>query len=147
MSPRNTNTGGVLETMVIPALKRGGYSIQKQVHVGIRLGKPTNNGKTGKHKIDAIAQKDEKSFLISAKWQQSGGTAEEKVPYEVMCLAEALQDNPGIYLKAYVVLGGDGWTLRDFYTSTGFHEYMNNTAAVQVVKLERFIALANNGEL
>jgi hypothetical protein len=33
-----TNTGAVLESMVLPALKRGGYSHRKQVHVGSRPG-------------------------------------------------------------------------------------------------------------
>lgn len=140
MSPRNTNTGGVLENMVVPALTRGGYGVQKQVHVGIRL------GKKGKHKVDAIAVKDGTKILISAKWQQASGTAEEKVPYEVMCLVEAMKDNPE-YAKAYVLLGGDGWTLRDFYISGGLDKFMPNVNGVKIVTLERFIALANDSKL
>lgn len=138
---RNTNTGGVLESMILPALERGGYNHSKQVDVGIRLG-----GK-GKHKVDAVAQKDDKKLLISSKWQQTGGTAEQKVPYEVMCLAEAIEDNKGTYEKAYVVLGGDGWKLRDFYVSNGLSKYMKGVEKVTVVTLERFIALANDSKL
>jgi hypothetical protein len=138
---RNTNTGGVLESMVVPSLERGGYIVSKQVHVGIRLG-----GK-GKHKVDAVAEKGGKRFLISSKWQQTGGTAEQKVPFEVMCLAEAIKDNGDTYEKAYVVLGGDGWKLRDFYTSGKMDGYMRNVEQVKIVTLERFIAVANQGEL
>ena len=138
---RNTNTGGVLEDMVLPALRRGGYSTQKQVNVGIRL------GKKGKHKVDAIAEKDGNKILVSSKWQQTSGTAEEKVPYEVMCLAEAIIDNPGLYTKAYVILGGDGWSLRDFYTSGGLNKFFKDTDGVNIITLERFIALANQGKL
>jgi hypothetical protein len=36
VTPRNTNTGGVLEAMVLPALTRGGYASEKQVAVGTR---------------------------------------------------------------------------------------------------------------
>ena len=141
MSPRNTNTGGVLENMIIPALSRGGYQVQKQVHVGIRL------GKKGKHKVDAVAEKDGQKILVSSKWQQTSGTAEEKVPYEVMCLAEAMRDNLGTFKNAYVVLGGDGWGLRDFYTSGGLERFMQNVDGVKIVTLERFIAMANQGQL
>jgi predicted AAA+ superfamily ATPase len=137
---RNTNTGGVLESMVIPALTRGGYEVEKQVHVGLRL------GKKGKHKVDAIATKDDAKILVSSKWQQTSGTAEEKVPYEVMCLAEAMKEDSMIK-KAYVVLGGDGWSLRDFYISGGLKKFMQNVDGVKVITLERFIALANKAEL
>ncbi len=140
MSPRNTNTGGVLETMILPALARGGYSVEKQVHVGVRL------GKKGKHKVDAIATKGNLKILVSSKWQQVSGTAEEKVPYEIMCLAEAIKDNPA-YKKAYVILGGDGWSLREFYISDRLGKFMQNVALVKVVSLERFIAMANKAEL
>jgi hypothetical protein len=137
---RNTNTGGVLESMVLPALKRGKYITQKQVHVGIRL------GAKGKHNVDATAEKDQSKFLVSLKWQQTSGTAEQKVPFEVMCLAEVLKEKPE-FTRAYVVLGGDGWKLRDFYTSGGLGKYMHDIEGVKVVTLERFIAIANNGKL
>ncbi len=127
--------------MVMPALARGGYTAQKQINVGIRLG-----GK-GRHMVDAIAEKDGRKVLVSSKWQQASGTAEQKVPYEVMCLAEAMIDNPGTFAKAYLILGGDGWTLRDFYISGGLNKFFKDTEGVTIVKLERFIALANNGEL
>lgn len=38
MSPRDTGTGGVLEAMILPALKRGGYAYSVQQTVGTRLG-------------------------------------------------------------------------------------------------------------
>jgi len=127
--------------MVLPALKRGGYDYTKQMHIGIRLG-----GK-GRHMVDAIAEKGGEKILISSKWQQTSGTAEQKVPFEVMCLAEALIDNKGVYSKAYVILGGDGWKLRDFYIAGGLNKFFKDTDKVKIVTLERFVALANKGEL
>lgn len=138
---RNTNTGGVLENMILPSLQRGGYAVEKQVNVGLRLG-----GK-GKHMVDAVAEKEGRKFLVSSKWQQSSGTAEQKVPFEVMCLAEVMNDNPEVFARAYIILGGDGWKLRDFYTSGGMNKFFNGTNNVKIVTLERFIAMANKGEL
>jgi PD-(D/E)XK nuclease superfamily protein len=48
------------------------------------------------------------------KWQQSSGTAEQKVPFEIICLAETIKETPN-YKRGYVVLGGTGWTLQEYY--------------------------------
>jgi hypothetical protein len=138
MSPRNTTTGGVLEAMVVPALLRGGYEVQKQVDVGERLG-------GGKHFVDAVASKNGQHFLVSLKWQQTSGTAEEKVPFEMMCLADALRTAK--YSQAYLVLGGDGWKRRDYFISGSMVEQLKNSEKVHVMTLERFTAFANDGRL
>jgi len=138
---RNTNTGGVLESMILPALERGKYLATKQVNIGIRLG-----GKS-RHMVDAVAEKDGRKFLISLKWQQTAGTAEQKVPFEMMCLAEAIEDNGSEYERAYLVLGGDGWKLRDYYVSGQILKYMRDVNVVEIVTLERFVALANSCRL
>jgi hypothetical protein len=138
VTPRNTNTGGVLEAMVLPALTRGGYTYDKQVRIGTRCG-------GGVHKVDAVAKKSGDKVLVSLKWQQTSGTAEQKVPFEVMCLADAVR--AGEATRAYLVLGGDGWTLRDYYTSGGLDQHLIHAGIVHVVTLEAFIRLANNGEI
>jgi hypothetical protein len=83
--------------------------------------------------------------LVSLKWQQTGGTAEQKVPFEVMCLADAVRN--GHAEHAYLVLGGDGWSLRTYYTSGAMSEHLIHAGLVEVVTLEAFIRLANNGQL
>lgn len=138
MSPRNTRTGGVLELMVLPALDQGGYTYKTQVNLGQRLG-------LGRHFVDAVVEKDGRRVLLSVKWQQVSGTAEQKVPFEIICMVEALET--GTFDKADVVLGGDGWTLRDFYTSGGLKRYLVNSEKVEVMKLEAFIGRANQGKL
>lgn len=129
-----------MEAMVLPALDQGKYTWTAQVHIGQRLG-------CGRHYVDAIAEKDGRKFLISVKWQQVSGTAEQKVPFEVICLVDAMQTQPGVYDKAYVVLGGEGWTLRAFYTSGGLQQYLKNAEKVEILTLESFIARANQGKL
>ena len=105
MTPRDTGTGGVLEAMVLPALERGGYAHKLQQPIGLRFG-------GGRHFVDVIAEKVGQHYLVSLKWQQVAGTAEQKVPFEVICLADAVLAGP--YAKAYLVLGGEGWKLRNF---------------------------------
>ena len=62
-----------------------------------------------------------------------------------MCLADALKE--GGYSKAYLVLGGPGWTLRDWYVSGALHKRIVDADNVQVVTLEAFVARANQGKL
>jgi len=138
MTLRNTRTGGVLEQMVLPALDQGGYAYKVQVKIGQRLG-------CGQHFVDVIAQKDGPPILISMKWQQVSGTAEQKVPFEVICLLEALES--GDYGKAYLVLGGEGWTLRSFYVEDGLQKYLNYGQKVEILTLESFVGRANAGKL
>ncbi len=138
MSPGSTRTGGVLERMILPALDQGGYTYETQVHLGQRLG-------LGRHVVDAVAHKDGRNILISLKWQQVSGTAEQKVPFEVICLLEALSATQ--HDKAYLVLGGEGWSLRTFYTSGGLKPFLINPEKVDVVTLEGFVGRANQGRL
>jgi len=138
MTPRDTTTGGVLEAMILPALRRGGYTCQVQQTIGQRLG-------GGRHVVDAIAEKGGRSYLISVKWQQVSGTAEQKVPFEVICLAEAVLT--GEFAKAYLVLGGEGWKLRAFYTGGGLRNHLVHADKVEILTLEGFTAKANQGKL
>jgi len=125
---------------VLPSLRRGGYQVTTQARIG-----PRPSGR--QHIVDALAEKEGRRYLISLKWQQVSGTAEQKVPFELICLIHAMRSSEGEYQMAYLVLGGDGWTLRDFYTSGGLAEYTRHTEYVQIVTLEQFVALANKGNL
>lgn len=138
MTRRNTNTGAVLEAMVLPTLERGGYACERQVLVGTRCG-------GGVHKVDAVATRDDTRILVSLKWQQTPGTAEQKVPFEVMCLADAVRAGHGD--RAYLVLGGDRWSLRDYFTSGSLADHLVHARLVHVVTLEAFVRLANNGQI
>jgi hypothetical protein len=139
MSPqRDTRTGGVLERMVLPALDYGGYSCQVQVRIGQRPG-------FGQHVVDVVAEKEARQLLISVKWQQVSGTAEQKVPFEVICLLQAVDLGP--YAKAYLVLGGEGWSLRQFYVGGGLKKYLAYDDKVEILTLESFVAKANEGHL
>jgi hypothetical protein len=139
---RDTRTGSMLEAMVLPALQGGGYRLRKQVDIGWRLG-------GGRHLIDLVAEQPDggRAFLISLKWQQVTGTAEQKVPFEAMCLAEAVLASEGGYERAYLVLGGEGWKLREFYVGGGLSRHLRYSDLVNIVSLEGFTARAVRGQL
>jgi PD-(D/E)XK nuclease superfamily domain len=135
---RDTRTGSVLEDMVRHALQLGGYS-QTQRVIGSRPG-------GGKHKVDVLASKAGRTILVSLKWQQVSGTAEQKVPFEVICLADAVRESNGTF-DAYLVLGGEGWTLREFFVGGGLRGHLKYAELAEIMTLEGFVGLANAGRL
>jgi hypothetical protein len=142
MARRNTQTGIVQEQMVIPALHLGGYEATRNVNIGRR---PSGQ----RHLIDVLAveKSSNRKILVSLKWQQVSGTAEQKIPYEVMCLADALRHSEGEYAEAYLVLGGPGWSLRTYYLGDGLNDHLTYSHMVKIRTLENFIAQANQGRL
>lgn len=97
--------------------------------------------------VDVVAEaKDGRKFLVSLKWQQTSGTAEQKVPFEVICLVEAVRASNGIFHCAYLVLGGEGWKLRQFFINE-LDNYLAHRDYVQILSFEGFIAKANKGQL
>lgn len=83
---------------------------------------------------------------MSLKWQQVQGTAEQKIPFEIICLADALISDERYY-KAHLVLGGNGWRYKDFYLSGGLRAHLANADMVSVTSLEDFVGMANGGML
>ena len=140
MSPRNTKSGSVLEQMVQHALEQGKYKYVRGKKVGTRFG-------VSGHIIDTYAEDPRgRIHLISLKWQQVSGTAEQKVPFEVISLIDLLLKNENYY-KAHLVLGGNGWRYKDFYVSGGLSPYIRNADRVNIMTLDEFVGAANQGLL
>lgn len=141
MSPRDTRTGRVSENMILAALEGGGYRYKKQAIIGSRPG-------GGTHKVDILlTAPDDSQIPVSVKWQQTSGTAEQKVPFEIICLADAVHKSDGKFKKSYLVLGGEGWSLKNFYLTKGLERYLRNCEVVEVISLEGFVAKANQRKL
>ncbi len=94
-----------------------------------------------------ITAPDGQQTPVSMKWQQVSGTAEQKVPFEIICLADAVHNSEGKFKRAYLVLGGEGWTLREYYLSGNIQKYLKNCESVEIISLEGFVAKANQGKL
>jgi hypothetical protein len=134
-------TGAVLEDTVLPALKRNGYTYSSQVYIG-----PSVSG--GRHIVDVIAvQPGGSEALISVKYQQTSGTAEEKVPYEVIKLIHAIKNSEGRFTRAYIILAGTRWSKRVFYLSGALADYIIGYELVKIITLDDFLALANRKTL
>lgn len=129
-----------MEQMVLPALEMGKYEVQTGVVIGTRLG-------VTRHKIDVLAKDtDSRLHLVSLKWQQVGGTTEQKIPFEIISLVDALTRNKR-FSAAHLVLGGDGWKYKDFYISGGMDPFIKKAKLVKIYSLEQFVSLANQGKL
>jgi hypothetical protein len=142
MAPRNTTTGTILEHTVIPILERNGYKIKSQNYIGTSVG-----GK--RHRVDVLVEAiDGTEIPVSVKWQQVTGTAEEKVPFEVIKMIHAVKSSNGRFTHAYIILGGSsGWTLKNFYLSGGLSEYIRDYELVKIVTIDEFITLSNTKRL
>jgi len=94
-----------------------------------------------------LLERDGVRTAVSLKWQQGKGSAEDKVPWEVICLVKAIRE--GAVERAYIVIGGNGWRAKRkaFYTSGGLTACISGCERVTVCGFEDFVALANNGRL
>ena len=129
-----------MERMILPALEMGGYRFERNVHIGSRLG-------VSRHRIDTFATDGNgRIHLVSLKWQQVQGTAEQKIPFEVICLVDAILKDERFY-KAHLVLGGNGWRYKEFYLAGGLNPYLNKAYLVNMTSLENFVQKANQGLL
>ncbi|HLI95594.1 MAG TPA: PD-(D/E)XK nuclease superfamily protein [Candidatus Baltobacteraceae bacterium] len=138
-----TKTGSTLEVTVEAVLLNNSYAVSKQQIVGSKPG-------GGRHKADLVGMRPNGSqFLVSLKWQQTTGSAEEKIPFEVIKLLHTLRENPTVYDKAYIVVGGDGFNagLIDFYLSEEFRSYIRDSEKIEILTLNDIMTRANRGAL
>ena len=112
---RDTTTGNHFEAIVATCLARSaeknGFEYRSQKFIGIKPG-------GGRHKIDwelVDIQDPDIRGLISCKVQNTSGSADEKVAYEVIKLLHAMIDDDR-YKKSWLILGGNHWRpeMRDF---------------------------------
>lgn len=125
-------TGKEFENFCYDLLDRAGYNVEEQVCIGTR---PTY----GKHNVDLEVIGDEEFSerqIISLKYQDVAGTAEEKIPYEQMCLQAACEEYE--YSKAYIILAGPGWKHDDSYRDGVFDKWMS-TPDVSVLNFDEFL--------
>ena len=128
---RNTTTGTSYEKKVVCLLEQfSDHKIEAQVNVGYK-----RNG--GKHYVDILLNNDE---LLSLKYQRVQGTAEEKIPFEVMKLQHAVIDHG--YKSATIVLAGPdkAWKWKEFYLQKDFQQDMKKLYPdVNIISHEQFI--------
>lgn len=106
---RDTTTGSDFESLIEIAIKRSceknKMTALSQVNVGEKPG-------GGRHRVDwEVFYTDNPNIrgLISCKIQNTSGTAEEKIVYEVIKLLHTMQEDSR-YVHSWIVMGGTGWS-------------------------------------
>lgn len=133
----------MFEREIVQALQMRGYKVDKSKYI---LGQNL----AGKdYKRAAIATSPSgRMVLVSSVFQDSGGTVQEKVPWEVLSLAAVLRQSKGRYARGYVVLGGSaGWTLKQYFTSGRLQEQLVGTENVVVLDRDTLTGLAAKDQL
>ena len=128
---RDTTTGKSYEDVIEELLiEHTDHKVESQVNIGSK-----RNG--GKHYIDILLNG---IILLSLKFQRVQGTAEEKVPFEIMKLQHAVDDHG--YKSAVLVLAGPdkAWKWKDYYLSEEFQSNMKKIYPdVRIISHEQFI--------
>lgn len=88
-----------------------------------------------------------KRIAVFPRWQATSGTAEEKLPFQLIKFEMAKYASPDSADAAYFVIEGAGWTWRDFYLAGGLTEYLAPTVKSQIVSLTKFRELVLAREL
>ena len=95
------------------------FNTTKKHIVDILLGGQVNKIKGRKRPISL----HEGGTLVSLKYQGVEGTAEEKIPFEVLKLQDSI-DKYGYDCAIIVLCGNTGWTLKEEYLSEDFKSNM-----------------------
>ncbi len=132
-----TRTGTGQELMIESLLEFNYYNYQKQVFIGKQL---FNN----RYKADFVI---DHSIIVSLKWQQVAGTAEQKVIYEIASLIKIIENDN--FKMAYVVIGGNGFSqnAKEYLFNQEHRNILKHGDLVENIGVEDFIARLNNHNL
>tara|TARA_Y100000817_G_scaffold291571_1_gene263203 strand:+ start:474 stop:905 length:432 start_codon:yes stop_codon:yes gene_type:complete len=111
----------IFEKHIADILKPHFNEIKEQKFIDL----PKPNGK--RHKPDIIIA--DTNTIVSVKLQKTGGTAEEKLDYEMRILQRAC--DLGGFNQAFIVCGGNAWTFME-----DLIEHSKNFSKVNVLKYE-----------
>jgi hypothetical protein len=106
---RDTSTGSEFERIIESVIRRSCEKNNLVAHSQVTIG---NKPGGGKHRIDwEVVDKENENIrgLVSCKSQNTSGTAEEKVAYEVIKILHSMKIDSR-YVHAWIILGGTGWS-------------------------------------
>lgn len=131
---RDTTTGEKFEKATARALTRRGIPFESQVEVGQKPG-------GGKHRVDHLVMRPNGTqLLVSCKAQNVSGTAEEKIPYEIIKLAHCvMQDRKRFGPYAVIVLDGSGW-------SQGMREMLKGEVWNWMARARQYVRIYDSAE-
>jgi hypothetical protein len=140
---RGTRSGSTLDAAIEATLTRNGFGIEKQKYISMRP-----NG--DRHKVDiAVTRPNGTKFLVSLKWQEVGGIAEEKIFLEVIKLLHVLRENGGLYDKTYIVSEATGFSegMLNLYETGQYRMCPVESDKIEVLQMNEAIRRANRAAL
>ncbi len=160
ITPKRKSSGLMLRELVTPYLQNAPelYSFSTEKYICC---KP--NGRKMVADIVAVDRTKLDAIIISAKWQEVGGTAEEKIAYEICMLLHAIERRTEAteligcpIRKAYLVLGGsdrnldkgtDGWTIRQWLIEGGLKPWIKYDGLVELIRPDDICGRISRGKL
>jgi hypothetical protein len=92
-----------------------------------------------------LARRESRAIICWYTGKDQGGSTDEKVPFEVMVLADAVR--AGVADTAYLVLAGAGWDRVGFYLGGSLASYLPTASLVRILSFDAFAQLARTGKL
>jgi len=124
------------------ALRGSGWRIQRNAVLA-----PSPKGGYLRADILGFHKETGKRVAVYPRWQASLGSAEEKIPFQMMKFEIAVTTRPDCADAAYFVLEGSGWTWREFYLSGDLLRLLAPRITSHCVRLDTFSILAESGGL
>lgn len=109
----------------------------------------SDSPKGGSLRADIMATSEilHKRIAVYPRWQATSGTAEEKLPFQLIKVQIAAELRPDILAAAYFVLEGNGWSWREYYLSNDLNRHLRISLPVHCVSLSELENRAANGQL
>lgn len=147
LNKMGVNTGLIFEQLFNTVLPMKGYRIIDKAEYQPFFPLSISGGKHLPDKV--IETPDSRWIILSKKWQETRGTAEQKIPFEVIKLINTIENSKDKFCYAYLILGGEGWTpkLKSFYLNGGLNQYINSFELVHIVNSDQFLTLINRNKL
>ena len=143
MPGTNTGSGKSFENEVRNLLSTHGFKISNpKAALGTDLA-----GRAYKRAFIAESS-DGTLLLVTTYFQDTSGTVQEKVPWDVLTLGKILNKSNGRFARAYLVVGGvRGFTLRPYFTSGELQASLVGCECVIIVDQDELRRLASTGKL
>lgn len=126
----------------LSTLRGNGWRIQRNLAIA-----PSPKGGLLRADILALHETTGKKVAVYPRWQATHGTAEEKIPFQMIKVEIAKAARPDCTDAAYFVLEGAGWTWHEFYLSNELAIYLSPPIISKCIRLETFSQLTASGAL
>lgn len=139
---RTVSTQLELQLVCGTLLRESGWDVSRNPAIA-----PSPRGGQLRADILGLHRTTGKRIAVFPRWQATKGTAEEKIPFQMLKLEIARSERPDCVDAGYFILEGAGWTWRDYFLSGELHKHLPASVVSKCLSLESFADLAAAGGL